>query len=209
MLKLIGVGFGRTGTSSTRLALEMLGLAPCHHMSVLVGNQALSQKWYDVAFAGKRNWDEVFAGFQATLDWPAVSYWRELAAYYPEAKLLLTLRDPEKWYDSLVKTVLPQMEKPLGQAGSATWLRRSTSIKLIREGTFAGRGLIDKDYAIHCFETHNAEIQAAFGPDRLLVWQVQDGWEPLCHFLDVPVPGVPFPRANSAAEFSDMFAGEE
>ena len=208
MLRLIGVGFGRTGTTSTKLALETLGIAPCHHMSVLVGNQALSQKWYDVAFKGKRNWDDVFAGFQATLDWPAVSYWRELAAHYPQAKLLLTVRDPESWYASMVKTVLPQMEKPLGREGSAMWLRRLTSIKLIRDGTFAARGLYDKEYTIRCFEKHNAEVQEAFGNDRLLVWQVRDGWEPLCNFLGVPIPDKPFPRSNSTSQFPEMFASE-
>ena len=206
MLKVIGVGFGRTGTSSTKLALEMLGIAPCHHMSALVDNQALSQRWYDVVFQGKRNWDELFAGFQATLDWPAAFYWQELAAFYPQAKLLLTLRDPEKWYDSMRQTVFPQMEKPLGEVGSAMWLRRSTSIKLIREDTFAGRGFHDKAYVIHQFEEHNAKVQATFGPDRLLVWQVQDGWEPLCRFLEIPAPDEPFPRSNSAVQFPEMFA---
>ncbi|MEM7343773.1 MAG: sulfotransferase family protein [Chloroflexota bacterium] len=208
MLKVIGVGFGRTGTNSTRLALETVGFGPCHHMSHLIDNQQLSQQWYDVAFKGKRNWDEVFAGCQSTLDWPAVSYWRELAAYYPQAKLLLTVRDPEKWYESMTKTVFPQMEKPLGEEGSAMWLRRSTAIKLIREEAFAGQGLTHRSETIRRFEQHNAEVQAAFGPDRLLVWQVQEGWEPFCNFLEVPIPDIPFPRSNSTAEFPGMFANE-
>ena len=208
MLKLIGVGYGRTGTSSTKLALEMLGVAPCHHMSALVDNQALSQKWYDVAFNGKRDWDDVFDGYAATLDWPAVTYWRELAAYYPAAKLLLTHRDPEKWYDSMAQTVFPQMDKPLGPEGTPMWLRRQTSIKLIRDTTFAGRGLTDKAATIRRYEQHNAEVQTAFGSDRLLVWHVAAGWAPLCDFLGVPIPDQPFPRSNSAAEFPEMFAGE-
>ena len=208
MLKVIGVGFGRTGTTSTKLALEVLGISPCHHMSALINNQALSQKWYDVTFNGKRNWDDVFDGYQATLDWPATTYWRELADYYPQAKLLLTVRDPESWYKSMVKTVLPVMERPLGEEGSATWLRRSTSIKLIRNDTFRGRGLSDPEETMRIFEQHNADVEAAFAPDRLLVWRVQDGWNPLCDFLEVPVPEIPFPRSNSAAQFPDMLASE-
>lgn len=208
MLKVIGVGYGRTGTSSTKLALDILGISPCHHMSDLIDNRALSQKWYDVTFNGARDWDNLFTGYQATLDWPSTSFWRELADYYPQAKLLLTVRDPESWYKSMVKTVLPVMERPLGEQGSATWLRRSTSIKLIRNDTFDGRGLIDQEATIQRFKQHNAEVQAAFGADRLLVWRVQDGWEPLCDFLEVAVPEVPFPHSNSASQFPEMLASQ-
>ncbi|MEM8857647.1 MAG: sulfotransferase family protein [Chloroflexota bacterium] len=208
MLNLIGVGFGRTGTSSTKLALEILGISPCHHMRALIDNQPLSQKWYDVTFNGKRNWDDVFAGYQATLDWPAVTYWRELADYYPNAKLLLTMRDPDSWYDSMVKTVLPVMDRPLDEKGSSAWLRRSTSIKLIKNDTFDGLGLTNREATIKRFNAHNAEVQAAFGPDRLLVWRVQEGWKPLCDFLEKPVPNVPFPRSNSSAQFQDSMGTE-
>lgn len=207
-LKLIGVGFGRTGTSSTKLALEQLGIAPCHHMSDLVKSHTLSEKWYNVAFKQDRNWDKVFEGYEATIDWPSVSYWRELADYYPEAKLLLTVRDSEKWYDSMVKTVLPTMENPLGEEGSAVWFRRSTSIKLIKNDTFNGVGLTDREATIRRFMEHNAEVQAAFPSSRLLTWQVGDGWEPLGNFLDVPVPDTPFPHANTKADFSQMFKSD-
>ncbi|MEM7111913.1 MAG: sulfotransferase family protein [Chloroflexota bacterium] len=203
MLKLIGVGFGRTGTTSTKLALDILGLSPCHHMSALIDDPSLSQKWYDVTFNGYRDWDDLFAGYQATLDWPAVTYWRELADHYPHAKLLLTVRDPESWYKSMVKTVLPVMERPLAEEGAAR-LRRLTSRKVIRDDTFNGVGLTDPEATMRRFEQHNDEVKAAFGSDRLLVWRVQDGWAPLCDFLDLSVPDVPFPRSNSASQFTDV-----
>lgn len=208
MLKVLGVGLGRTGTRSTRQALEHLGLGQCHHMSALIGNQKLAQKWYDAVFHNKTNWDYIFDGYQASVDWPAVSYWRELADHYPNAKVLLNTRDSESWYASMSKTVFKQLETPLGEEGSDLWLRRTITNKLIREDLFSGRGASDKAHAISVFEKHNAEIQASFDSDRLLVWEVSEGWEPLCEFLDLPVPNKSFPHLNSTANFSKMLAGE-
>ncbi len=209
MLKVIGVGYGRTGTTSLKHALGLLGHSPCHHMSELIDNEALSQKWYDVTFNDNREWNKVFEGYQATLDWPSTSYWRELADYYPQAKLILTVRDSESWYKSMVKTVLPVMENPLGEKGSATWLRRMTSIKLIRNDTFNGMGLTDSKATIQRFEQHNKEVMATFGSERLLVFQAQDGWGPLCNFLGVPVPDVPFPHSNSASQFPQQLYNQQ
>lgn len=209
MLKVIGVGFGRTGTSSAKKALELLGFSPCHHMSELIDNQALSKKWHDVVFKQNRDWDDVFAGYNATLDWPAMEYWRELADYYPKAKLLLTIRDSNKWYESMVQTIFPQMNKELGEEGSAMWLRRTACIELIRDSRFKGKGLSDKAHTLDIFEKHNAEVKASFKSDRLLVWHVKDGWEPLCNFLEVAIPTSPFPQSNSTHEFPQMFASEE
>lgn len=176
-------------------------------MSALIDDTSLTQKWYDVVFNDYRDWGDVFASYQATLDWPAVAYWRELAEYFPQAKLLLTVRDSESWYKSMAKTVLPVMERPLAEVGAAR-LRRLASRKVIRDDTFNGVGLTDPVATMQRFEQHNAEVQAAFGSDRLLVWRVQDGWEPLCDFLKLPVPDIPFPRSNSAAQFPDMLGKE-
>ena len=176
-------------------------------MSALINDPSRSQKWYDVTFNGYHDWDDVFAGYQATLDWPAVTYWRELATYYSQAKLLLTVRDSESWYKSMVKTVLPVMERPVADAGPAR-LRRLTSRRLIRDDTFNGVGLTDPAATMRRFEQHNAEVEAAFGADRLLVWRVQDGWEPLCDFLELPVPDVPFPAFKFCCPSSQICWGK-
>ena len=171
-------------------------------------NQELSQKWHDVVFSKKRDWDDVFSGYKATLDWPAMEYWRELADYYPKAKLLLTIRDAETWYESMAQTIFPQMNKPLGEKGSAMWLRRTACIELIRDGRFKGQGL-NKGHTLDIFKKHNIEVKASFDSERLLVWQVKDGWKPLCDFLNVAVPDTPFPQSNAAKEFPQMFTSEE
>ncbi|MEM7111911.1 MAG: sulfotransferase family protein [Chloroflexota bacterium] len=202
MLKLIGVGFGRTGTTSLKAALDILGMTPCHHMIELFNNEPLIQKWYDVAFNGYRDWDTVFEGYQATVDWPSTTYWRELADYYPQAKLLLTVRDTENWYKSMTKTLLPVMHRPIEETGSGR-LHSLMARKLILNDTFNGAALSDPEATMGVFEQHNADVEAAFGADRLLVWRVKDGWKPLCDFLELPVPDSPFPRLNTTSQFLD------
>lgn len=203
-LSVIGAGFGRTGTESMKVALETLGLGPCHHMKEVIGNPEQTRLWRSIAQgdaadprSGKPKWDEAFAGYNSAVDWPSAFFWRELSEYYADAKILLTIRSPESWHASMEKTIF----KSLGESTD----RASVGIKLIAERVFGNR-LDDRNHAISIYERNTEEVQAAFDDDRLLTYTIGDGWEPLCRFLGKPVPDVPYPRTNSALEFNAMMA---
>ena len=196
-LSLISAGFGRTGTMSMKSALELLGLGPCHHMIEVNSDDAQRAIWRAIAADESRDWDSAFAGYRSAVDWPSAFYWRELSEYYPQAKVLLTVRSAESWYDSMTKTIFPSIAAIEDPAAVA--------VKLIRQRVF-GEVLYDKAHAIAIYEKNIADVQAAFGADRLLTYAIGDGWEPLSRFLDVPIPDEPFPRTNSADEFNSRQA---
>jgi hypothetical protein len=196
-LSVIGAGFGRTGTESMKLALETLGLGPCHHMKEVLPNPQQIALWRSVAQGGSADWDEIFAGYHAAVDWPAAYFWRELAEHYPDAKILLTLRSPESWYASMANTILKVLETSTDPD--------SLGVKLIGEGVFGGRA-DNPAHAMAAFERNTAEVQAAFTDERLLTYHLGDGWEPLCRFLGEPVPETPYPRSNSAEDFHSMIS---
>jgi hypothetical protein len=194
-LSVIGAGFGRTGTDSMKTALEILGLGPCHHMKELNANPAQRALWRSIVRGDTPDWNRAFAGYHSATDWPSAFYWRQLSAFYPDAKILLTLRDAESWYASMQKTILRSL------AGSTD--ADSVGVTLIAERVLDGR-LDDRAHAIAVFEKNTVDVKAAFGADRLLIHTLGDGWDNLCRFLHKPVPDTPFPRSNSAAEFNAM-----
>ena len=126
------------------------------------------------------------------MDWPGAYFWRELAAYYSQAKIILTVRDPESWFESATNTIFHSIANNPD--------RDSVGVKLIEERIFGGR-LDDKAHAIALYEKNIAEVQAAFSSDRLLTYTTGDGWSPLCRFLERPIPAEPYPQSNSTAEF--------
>lgn len=197
-LKIIGAGYGRTGTASLKLALETLGFGPCYHMSEVLGNAGHVDHWLNVA-AGKPDWDTIFANYQSTVDFPASNYWRELAAYYPDAKIILSLRDAERWVESTQKTIFSKTLQ--GVHRGTKWgkmLDRTTQDPVCDD-------INDREKLINAFNNHNDAVKAAFGPDRLLVFEAKDGWDPLCAFLGVSVPADAYPRVNSGEEFDAVF----
>lgn len=197
-LKVIGAGFGRTATASLKLALETLLKAPCYHMSEVLGKAGQADLWLDAA-NGNADWDAIFDGYAATVDFPASNYWRELAEMYPDAKVLLSLRDPEKWYASTQETIFsPTLQK--FQEGTK-WGRM---IKATIDDHLGGR-MNDRDSLIEAFNSHNEAVRSAFGEDRLLVFEAKQGWGPLCSFLGVEEPSEPFPHVNSKEEFDAVF----
>jgi len=196
-LSIIGAGFGRTGTESMKLALEMLGLGPCHHMTEVLPDPDQVALWRAAARGELPDWERAFAGYRSALDWPAAYFWRELSAHYPDAKVLLTVRNAESWYASMEQTILKVIR------GSTD--ADSVGVKLIGEKVFDGR-VDDRAHVIAAFEKNTAEAQAAFGPDRLLTYHLGDGWDPLCRFFGKPVPDAPFPHTNSSVEFNAMMA---
>ena len=203
-LRIIGAGFGRTGTSSMKIALEHLGFGPCHHMFEVRDNPQLLPHWEKVADGQPQDWDEAFAGYRSQIDWPGARVWRELAGHYPDAKVILTVRDPDEWYDSMSATVIPFIEGrgtyPDAHANGISTM----AYKLITEQVFDGRWK-DRAHAIAVFNAHIAEVQRTIPKDRLLTFDVRSGWEPLCAFLDVPIPAISFPRLNSSKQFAETW----
>jgi len=195
-LKVIGAGFGRTGTLSTKNALEELGLRPCYHMTELFERPDAAEQWEAIVAGTPADWNTVFTGYQATVDWPACAFYKELMQVYPEAKVLLTVRDPERWYESAINTIYVSSRSHLPQSPHAQMINT-----LIWQGTFDGK-FEDKDYAIAVFHRHSEEVKQHVPPEKLLVYSVKEGWEPLCAFLGVEVPAdTPFPMLNDRASF--------
>ncbi|MBL4583206.1 MAG: hypothetical protein JKX83_01185 [Pseudomonadales bacterium] len=201
----IGAGFGRTGTLSLKGALETLGVGPCYHMVEVQNNPTHSDFWRSAADGGHVNWDTMFENYDSTVDWPACHFWKPLAEHFPQAKVLLSVRDPEKWYASVSNTIYKFFSQPLPDESSKEFAHRYMTQKIIAELTFSNR-FTDKEFAISVYEKHIETVKNTISEDRLLVFNVADGWLPLCDFLNVPVPDVDFPRVNSTAEFQQMFA---
>jgi hypothetical protein len=199
-LEIIGPGFGRTGTYSFKIALEHLGFGPAHHMFEVRDNPHLLADWEAAARGETPDWDNVFAGYRSQVDWPGARVWSELADRYPAAKVILTVRDPDEWYDSVTRTILPFVSARGSHNGAHPNAVAEMANRLIVEGVFDGR-LDDRQHAISIFKAHNAEVRETIDPARLLVFDVREGWDPLCAFLGVPVPSVSFPRLNSSKQF--------
>jgi hypothetical protein len=209
-VEVIGAGFPRTGTSSLKASLQELGFGPCYHMSELLRNPDRVRQW-DAMTNGDADWTSIFNGYRSAVDFPAAAYWRELAAHYPNAKIILTLRDHDRWYESMASTVMRAQLDPvartvsrlvaLGNPSYRTWFRWDNRLHdTFFEGDFAERSRVLK-----VFDRHIAEVQAEIPADRLLVFDVAQGWEPLCEFLGVPVPDRPFPSVNDSAQFSHLW----
>jgi len=208
-MKVIGVGVGRTGTLSLKDSLERLGFGPCFHMRNVLDHRDRLPLWEAAADGAAVDWDAVFAGYDATVDWPGAAFWRELIAYYPDAKVILTLRDPLAWYESVRKTIYQLFGGGSDSGLAQEALRRIPGIakmhafnrKLIWDGPFLQGRFDDRDFAIGAFEAHNATVRHEIPSERLLVFDVRDGWRPLCGFLGVDVPDEPFPHLNDAEAF--------
>ena len=196
-LKVIGSGLGRTGTMSTKLALEQLGFAPCHHMVEMFQHPETLPLWI-AAGNGNGDWDAMFEGYSAMVDHPGCAYWRELADHYPDAKVLHTVRDPDKWFDSTQATIFnPDRPGPPGGP-----------MKVFFDQLYAwyGGDMHDRGFMTDFFRRHTETVIAGVPQDRLLVFNVAEGWGPLCAFLGVPVPDTPYPRENSTREFQTRVA---
>ena len=200
-LKVIGAGFGRTGTLSLKLALEEIGFGPCHHMKEVFLNGDQANWFYEKSQGVAVDWYQVFANYSAAVDWPAAAYCEEIAEAFPEAKVVLSVRDPESWYTSVEETIFNVVPN------IPVWLRvlfpRTDKIaklinRVIWEGVFSGN-FKDREYSINVFNKNIESVKAMFPQERLLVHSAKDGWEPLCEFLGVPVPHTPYPWVNDTA----------
>ena len=205
-LKVIGSGFGRTGTMSTKLALETLGFGPCHHMVEVMGNPAQPPFWDALAGGGEVDWAEVFAGYASQVDFPGAAYWPELAVAFPEARVVHTERPEEEWWASFSTTigkffaVAPDLPLPPHIAAIFRTMDR-----LLVKGVFGGLG---REASLAAYRKNNAKVRATVPAGRLLVFNPAEGWGPLCRFLGVAVPGTPFPKTHARDEFWAHFGGE-
>lgn len=191
-LKIIGTGFGRTGTDSMRKALNILGAGPTHHMHELGSNAPLREPWLDLVRGAKPDWDRLFTGYNACVDWPSAYYWRSLVKQYPQAKVLLTMRSAESWWQSYEATILRYIQSNDDPDGFAQLL--------IADQVFDGRPA-DRDHAISVYNRNTNDVLTTVPPDQLLVHNLGDGWEPLCQWLDLAIPEVDYPRGNTTSDF--------
>lgn len=204
-LSVIGAGLGRTGTLSTKAALEQLGLGRCYHMLEVGLNPDHPVEWERALDGDCIAWDALFADYRACLDWPACFFWPALVAAFPEARVVLTVRDPEAWCASFRDTIGRVLEPPF-PPGAVSILQMAA--RVIIDGTFGGT-LGNDAHLIACYEEHNRRVIDTVDPDRLLVFDVRQGWEPLCAFLGSPVPDEPYPNLNDRGFFHAMIAGDE
>jgi Sulfotransferase domain len=200
-LSVIGAGFGRTGTRSLKLALERLGFSPCYHMDEVFARPEHIPLWHEAARGRPPDWDRLLGPYRAAVDWPACSFWRELADEFPRSKVILTVRDTKDWYESARETIYPAIRRPMSDDPVIAEHQRMAK-ELILERTFGGR-FEERGYAIGVYERHNEAVRASVPADRLLVYRAEEGWGSLCGFLGSEVPRETFPRANAREEFRE------
>ena len=203
-LKVIGAGFGRTGTLSLKEALEKLGYGPCHHMKEVFLNSDQTEYFYLASMGEKVDWDEVFKDYNSAVDWPAAAYYKELSDKYPDAKIILGMRDANSWYDSASTTIY------LMSQNFPKWIRlifpRIGKLFTMIDKTVFGEPFSyrfeNRESAVQVFNNHVEEVKRVIPEEKLLMHFAKDGWEPLCAFLDVPVPEEPYPWVNDSKVFA-------
>jgi hypothetical protein len=197
-MRVIGAGVGRTGTYSLKLAIDHLGLGPCHHMAEVFSNMPTQVPLWAAALKGQPDWAVIYRGYVSAVDWPTARFFRELHKEYPSAKFVLTHRSPESWAESFSDTIYTLMTAR-AEAPPELHAWFGIAIDVVAQTGFPGG--LDVTALTKAYVAHNEAVKAAIPADQLLVYQVKEGWEPLCAFLEVAVPTDPFPRANDRAQF--------
>ena len=206
-LKIIGSGFGRTGTMSMKQALTTLGFGPCHHMIEVMENPAQPAHWKNIAAGESVDWNQVFDGYQSQVDWPGAHVWPETVEAFPDALVLHTERPEDAWWNSFDRTIgkffrvfsgleIPPHISDIFHTMNDWFVRDNFS------------DLTDRDAVLACYRRNNERVRDTVPADRLLVYQPGDGWEPLCRFLEVSIPEGEFPHSHPQKEFWEHFGGE-
>ena len=199
-LRVVGAGLGRTGTHSLKIALEKLLGAPCYHMVEVFGHPDHVSMWTAAMRGEPVDWELLFTGYAATVDWPGGAVWREMSAAFPDAiVLLLSRRSADEWWTSASRTIFEGMEER--GADNPEW--HEMTMLMVRDRLTLDWP--DEAATKAAYEAHNAEVRAEVPPEKLVDWKPQDGWEPICAALRLPVPDEPFPLTNTTAEFRAMF----
>lgn len=214
-IKIIGAGFPRTGTNTLRESLTMLGYVKTYHMKELLVHPENLQHWTKLRETGTTDWDELYNGYKATVDFPCYPWYKEHMKRYPDAKVILSTRPFEKWHDSVYSTIWqaqnPSEEQRLEMGKKVQASPRLQKVmkvmqfgkQAIMEDHFQGR-FLDKEFAKEIFDRHHEEVKAHVPADKLLVYDVAEGWGPLCEFLGKPEPGEPLPHTNKKEDFKEM-----
>lgn len=217
-MNVIGAGFGRTGTTSLKAALEVLGFGPAYHLTEVFKNPGHVRFW-EAARRGERvDWQAFFSGYGVAVDWPACSFYAELTEAFPDAVVILTVRDPERWYESTRSTIYAVQGLSTGPpparvlfalaglfAPGVAGVVRLADL-LVWEDTFGGR-FGDKAHAVETFKRRNKEVGRRVPQEKLLVYDVKEGWGPLCDFLGVKEPNLPFPHLNDTRQMRRRLLG--
>lgn len=214
-IQIIGAGFPRTGTMTLKKALEILGFDQTYHFKDLIAEPNKLKHWLELETKGTTNFEQLFDGYSATVDFPGYPYYKTLLQKYPGAKVILTLRDFESWYESTYATIwkagpqTPQAKAELQQQMQsnpnlkATFdcikFMRSTHLEKKFDGQFAS-----KAHAKKVFLQHIKEVTDFVPKENLLIYNVSEGWTPLCKFLSIPFPEQPFPHLNKKENFHQM-----
>jgi len=197
-LRVVGAGLGRTGTLSLKLALERLLGGSCYHMFEVFRHPEHVPLWTAACRGELPDWERLFEGYAATVDWPSGAFWPELIEAFPDALVLLSTRDPDDWWRSASRTIFPRTLElepgPWREMVETLWAERFTM------------PVTDEAAVKAAFLDHNARVRAEVPAGRLLEWSPGDGWEPICAALGCPVPDVPFPHRNTTAEFLERVA---
>lgn len=216
-IKIIGAGYGRTATKSLQLALEELGYGKCYHMEELLRNPEGVKYWKNAMDKSKVDWDSLFSEYHSIVDFPGSIYYKELYEHYPEAKVILSIRDADSWYDSVYSTIFsfdpgPALKlKVLFSMPFSVKARNLFKVIMLNNKSIWGKlfegKFKDKTYAIENYNAHNEEVKKSIPPDMLLIFEAKDGWEPLCNFLGKEIPSIPFPRTNKKDDFHTWAKG--
>ena len=205
-VRVIGAGLPRTGTSSLKEALEILGFGPCHHMSEVFNKPEQAVMFNRILDGYPADFTQVLKGYGSTTDNPTSYCYKDIHRAFPMAKIILTVRDSdEKWFESLKNTIAAIHDD--------FWLRMAVlPFRNLRLASALGNKLFEKQFGqieklgpkIHSL--HNAKVISENKPEDLLVFNVKEGWGPLCRFLNVPIPdNVPFPKLNDTDYFRNVF----
>jgi hypothetical protein len=194
-LRVIGAGCGRTGTASLKMALERLLGAPCYHMIEVFQQPGHVPEWHKAMLGEVVDWHALFSGYAAAVDWPAGACWPELMAAFPDALVLLSVRDPDAWWGSANETIFAGLaNNPMAPPG---WLDMVHDMI----GKRFSADIASRESCISAYNAHNARVRETVPKERLLVWQAGDGWAPICKALQLDVPDEPFPRTNTREEW--------
>ena len=197
-LRVVGAGLGRTGTASLKLALERLLGAPCYHMSEVFSHPEHIPGWRAAVRGEATDWNDFLASYAAAVDWPAAAFWPELSAAFPDAIVLLSVRNPDEWWESADETIFPTIRTP--DSFGPIFAEWHGMVSELMSARFTDR-LDDRLACIASFERHVSEVRESVPASRLVEWTPGDGWAPLCDALGLSEPAEDFPRTNTREEW--------
>lgn len=209
-IQVIGAGMARTGTMSLKFALEELGYNKCHHMMEVMKDSANLVYWNEMHNKRTTDFEAMLKGYQAIVDFPGSLYYKELIQQYPDAKVILSVRDAEKWYLSCRNTIyqVPKGFEKFTLQIKGLFNPRIKNVLDVYD--FATRAIWqnlfknnfdDKDFAIKIYNDWTDEVKKTVPQQNLLIFEAKDGWEPLCKFLNKPIPTTAYPKLNDTAQF--------